>query len=270
MAGQLLIYERAIPVSSERHREWSVKTGTNYNFANSVNSVPILAAEFVSAARELTIIFAGENEAIFPAVMLGMRDGNNLYVGEDGSWQGKYVPAFLRRYPFVFALSEDQQTFTLCIDEEFEGCNKDGRGEHMFDADGERTQYLQTMLNFSREYQVQFNRTKQFADRLRELELFEPAQARFQLPDGTAASLAGFFTINREKLKALPGDTLAAMAATDELELCYVHLQSLNNIGLIAQKDVRAQPEETPAETAPAKPPAKGRNGAAKKKKADA
>jgi len=266
MAGQLMIYERAVPISSERHREWSVKTGTNYNFAKSVNSVPILAAEFVSAARELTIVFAGEKEAIFPAVILGMRDGDNLYVGEDGSWQGNYVPAFLRRYPFVFALSEDQKTFTLCIDEEFDGCNKEGKGEHMFDADGERTQYLQTMLNFSREYQVQFNRTKRFTDRLRELELFESAQARFQLPDGTSTSLAGFFTINREKLKALPGDTLSAMAKTDELELCYVHLQSLNNIGQMAQKDVRAQP----AETAPAKPAAKGGNGAAKKKKADA
>lgn len=267
-----MIYERAVPISSERHRDWSVKTGTNYKFAQNVNSVPLLAAEFIPAATEFTLVFAGEGEAIFPAVILGVRDGDNLYVGEDGSWQGTYVPAFLRRYPFVFALSEDETTFTLCIDEEFEGCNKEGRGEHMFDSDGARTQYLQTMLNFSREYQAQFTRTKQFSDRLRELDLLEPAQARFQLPDGTSASLAGFFTINREKLKALPGDTLAAMAKTDELELCYVHLHSLNNIGRMAQKELKAQPGDTAEDTAKttattkAKPAAKDKNGAAKKK----
>jgi hypothetical protein len=257
MAKQLMIYERAVPISSERHRDWYVKTGTNFSFANEVNSVPILAAEFIAAATEFTIIFAGEGDAVFPAVILSMRNGENAYVDEDGAWLGKYTPAFLRRYPFVFSLSEDKETFTLCIDEDFEGCNTDGRGERLFDAEGARTQYLEAMLNFSRQYQAQFLRTTQFTKRLRELDLLEPAEARFQLPGGESAALAGFFTINRNKLKALPGETLAEMAKTDELELCYVHLQSLNNITPMAQKQVGATPIDTAkAEPADQKEPA--------------
>jgi hypothetical protein len=36
--------------------------------------------------------------------------------------------------------------------------------------------------------------------------------------------------IERNKLKALPGDTLAGLARTGGLELMYVHLQSLRNL----------------------------------------
>lgn len=243
-----MVYERATPISSEQHRDWSVKTGGDYSFAKEVNSVPTLASEFIASATEYAIVFAGDGDTVFPSVILGVRDGENTFVGEDASWQGRYIPAFLRRYPFVFSRSANGDSFTLCIDEEFEGFNKDGKGERLFDVEGERTQYLENMLNFTREYQAQFNRTTLFANRLRDLDLLEPAQARFQLPGGEAASLAGFKTINREKLKALPAETLAEMAKTDELELCYVHLQSLNNLTPMAQRHVGAAPaSEEPA-----------------------
>ena len=257
MPKQLMIYEDAVPISTERHGEWSVKTGADYSYARGLNSVPLLAAEFIPAATEFAIIFAGEGDSIFPSVILGMRDGENSFVGEDNAWQGKYVPAFLRRYPFVFSRSEDGGTFTLCIDEEFNGFNQEGKGERLFDSEGARTQYLENVLKFTREYQAQFNRTMQFANRLRELELLEAAQARFQLPAGQSAALAGFQTINRDKLKALPGETLAEMARTDELELCYVHLQSLNNLTPMAQRQTAAARTTEAAEPAPEKPAGK-------------
>jgi hypothetical protein len=53
--------------------------------------------------------------------------------------------------------------------------------------------------------------------------------ARFKLPSGQKASLTGFMAIDREKLKTLPGEKLAELAKTGELELMYVHLQSMRN-----------------------------------------
>ena len=236
MAKQLMIYERAVPVSVEAHKGWSVKADNDFGFARDVNSVPVLAAEFAAAAMEYTIIFAGEGDVVFPSVILGMKEGSNAHVNEDGSWDGRYVPAFFRRYPFVFAASDDQQTFTLCIDEEYEGLNKKGKGERLFDAEGNRTQYLENVLAFSTEYQAQFNRTQAFAKRLNELGLLEPAQAQFSLAGGERTQLTGFKTINRDKLRNLPEETLAQMAKTDELELCYLHLQSLNNLTPMTQR----------------------------------
>lgn len=235
MAKQLMIYERAVPISAETHRDWSVKTGNNFSFAKDTNSVPLLAAEFATSALEHTIIFAGEGDAVFPSVILGMQSNNNDHVSADGTWKGNYVPAFLRRYPFVFSESEDGETFTLCIDEEFDDFNNKGKGERLFDTDGKRTQYLETMLNFIQEYQNQFQRTQIFARKLVEFDLLEPAQAQFQLA-GKQSSLGGFQTINREKLKALTGKKLKELAATDELELCYLHLQSLNNLTPMARR----------------------------------
>ena len=250
MSKQLMIYERATPISSERHRDWSLVAGEDYSYARAVNSVPLLAAEFIATAVMDTIVFAGSETDVVPTVILGMRDGENASVGPDGRWVGGYIPAFLRRYPFVFARSEDAKTFTLCIDEEFEGFNKDGRGERLFDSDGKRTKYLESMLTFVREYQALFERTNLFCRRLKEHDLLEPASARFRLPGGEQASLGGFLTINRDKLKALPGDVLAEMARTDELEMCYVHLQSLNNLTPMAQRIAAAAAGETAAPAA--------------------
>ena len=236
MAKQLLIYERAVPVSRQRHGDLSVKTGNNFGFAKHVNSVPLMAAEFALAAAEYAIVFAGQGEDIIPVVLLGVRDNENLFVNEDGAWGGRYVPAFLRRYPFVFSSTDDGQNFTLCVDEDFDGANRKGRGERLFDGDGERTQYLQSVLGFLQAYQVQFQRTRALTKRLKDLDLFESMQARFTLRNRQTLTLSGFLTVNREKLKALSGDQLAELSGNDELELIFLHLQSLRHLSATAER----------------------------------
>ena len=231
MTTQLLFYANAVPVNSQRHGGLYIKTGGDFGFARAVNSVPLTAVEFRRAANEYAVVFAGEGEAIMPVVILGVEAERNAFVGEDGGWDGAYVPAFVRRYPFVFASSDDGQTFTLCIDDSFAGCNTEGRGERLFDADGNRTQYLETVLNFVKEYQAQFQRTRAFCAHLKELGLLEPMQASFTLPDGSRRNLTGFMAVNRAKLKDLGDDVLALMARNDELELIYLHLQSMSHFG---------------------------------------
>ena len=71
MTTQLLIYQRAVPVSKQRHGDWSVKAGGDYAFTRHVNSVPLTAVEFPSAAPEYAIVFAGTQEAVMPVVILG-------------------------------------------------------------------------------------------------------------------------------------------------------------------------------------------------------
>ncbi len=247
MTTQLLIYQRAVPVSKQRHGSWSVKAGSDYTFTQHVNSVPLTAVEFPSAAPEYAIVFAGTEEAVMPVVILGVRERENQYVTEAGGWQAKYLPAFVRRYPFVFSSSDDGANFTLCIDEEFAGCNQEGRGERLFDVDGEQTQYLRSVLEFLKSYQVQFQRTQAFCRKLKELELLEPMQAKFTLGSGERALLAGFMAVNRDRLKGLSGEKLGELAKTDELELIYQHLQSLRNLSVVAQKMAQ---QATESETA--------------------
>ncbi|WP_295882274.1 SapC family protein [uncultured Thiohalocapsa sp.] len=236
MSAQLLFYSHAVPVNSNQHADLSVKQGGDFSFAAKVNSVPLTAVEFRPATREHVLVFAGEGENIVPVAVLGTTADENLFIGDDGAWTGDYVPAFIRRYPFVFASSDDGKTFTLCIDDSFSGCNTEGRGERLFDADGNRTQYLSTVLNFVQEYQAQFNRTRAFCAHLNELGLLEPMQATFTQPDGERRSLTGFMAVNRAKLKDLDDATLAQMAKRDELELIYLHLHSLGNFNALLKR----------------------------------
>src|SRR5260221_14321188 len=99
MAAQHLIYETAVPVSKARHAQWSVEIGTDYAFSRRVNSVPLMAVEFPGAAAEYAIVFAGNEEAVMPAGILGMREQGNLYLGPRRGWQGKDNTAFPRPLP---------------------------------------------------------------------------------------------------------------------------------------------------------------------------
>ena len=227
MSTQLLIYKTAVPVSRARHGTWSVEIGADYAFSGEVNSVPLMAVEFPQAASEYAIVFAGPENEVIPAVILGVRGNENLFLSKDSRWQAKYVPAFLRLYPFVFSRSDDR--FVLCVDEEFPGFNQDGRGQRLFGEDEKPTPYLDKVLKFLQEYQAQFLRTQRFCNKLRELDLLEPMQAQVTVDARRRHSLGGFMAVSREKLKALPGDKLAELAKTDELELLYLHLQSMRN-----------------------------------------
>lgn len=240
MTRQLLIYETATPLSSDAHRDLSVRAD-GYGFAAGINSVPVLTAEFALVGAEAPIVFAGEGDGTMPAAILGLKADENLFVGPDGAWLGRYVPAFVRRYPFVFAEQEPgSDTLTLCIDTAYAGVNSEGRGERLFDADGNRTRYLGEMLQFVSDYQAQHAQTRRFTARLLELDLLEPAAANATLPDGSRFALGGFRRVSAERLAALPDATALELFRSDMLGLIHLHLASLNQMqGLPARMTER-------------------------------
>lgn len=239
MATQVLIYETAVPVSSGRHGKCAVEMGENYGFARSVNAVPLMAVEFPLAAAEYAVVFSQSGEEVVPVVILGAQLQQNLYVNAADKWQANYIPAFIRRYPFVFTSSADGETFTLCVDEAFQGLNYLGRGKALFDAEGKPTAYVDDVLKFLQEYRAQYLRTKAFCSQLKALDLLEPMQAEFTLVDGEKMSLTGFQVVSRTRLKALSADTLHALAQSDALELVYAHLYSMRNFTALKDKLVQ-------------------------------
>jgi hypothetical protein len=250
MTKQLMFYESAVPVSATRHADLSVETGAGYAFASHASAVPIMALEFIAAASEYAIVFTAIGDEVFPAVVLGLRTDQNLFLGADGKWNAKYVPAFIRRYPFVFSASDDGRTLTLCIDESHPGVNREGRGSALFGADAKPTPYVDKVLEFVKEFQLQLERTRLFGRRLKELGLLEPMQANVTTPGGEKLTLGGFLVASRDKLRALSGDALQQLARTDELELLYLHLYSLRNFGDVKDRLIGSLPHEAEAQAA--------------------
>jgi SapC len=147
MTKQLLIYESAVPMSATRHGKMSFEPVADYSFSAGINAVPLMAVEFIRAATEYAIVFADTRDDVLPAVVLGVRPNENLFVSPDAKWQAKYIPAFIRRYPFVFSIGNDRRVVTLCIDEAHPGLNSDGRGQRLFGDDGKPSAYTEQVLN---------------------------------------------------------------------------------------------------------------------------
>jgi hypothetical protein len=272
LAKQLLIYQSAVPISVARHAGVSVEASDSYAFSAGINAVPLMAVEFPSASLEYAIVFAAEGEEIIPVVVLGVRNEQNLYLSPDGHWKAAYVPAFIRRYPFVFSASADGQSLTLCIDESHPGVNREGRGNALFGTDAKPTPYVEKVLEFVKEFQRHFERTRVFGRRLKELGLLEPMQANVTTPGGEKLKLGGFMVASRDKLRGLGGDVLQQLAGNDELEMVYLHLASLRNFNQVKDRlselpaaAPAAASVVAPAEPAAPAPPAQARPKRGKK-----
>lgn len=230
MAKQMLFYEHVVPISKERHGGWSVEKTADFSYSADVNSCPLMVTEF-RAAGGLPIVFSKTREGAMPVAVLGILPDQSQMVDGEGRWTGSYIPAFVRRYPFVFAQSEDGRTFTLCIDEGFAGIDRTGgRGERLFTDAGEPTPYLNAALNFAKTFEVESRRTMAFANLMEEHDLLDPMNAQITMLDGTRRALTGFSVISRERLKALPAEVVQDLFERDALELIYVHLMSVKNI----------------------------------------
>lgn len=236
MTKQLLIYESAVPVSAGRHAGVSLEPVAHYAFSAGINAVPLMAVEFLLAAAEYAIVFTKAGEDVMPAVVLGLRSDQNLYLSADQKWQARYIPAFIRRYPFVLSSSADGETLTLCIDESHPGVNREGRGERLFGDDGKPTPFVERALAFLKEYQASFERTRQFGRRIQDLGLLEAMQAQVTTPKGEKYSLSGFLSVSRDKLRALDGAALTQLAKTDELEFLYLQMQSMRNFNEVKDR----------------------------------
>lgn len=237
---QQLIYSNVVPVNRVAHREKSLQKMTHLAFAKQVNSFPIVAAEFLRAAEEMPIVFVDVPGGVVPVALTGLADQQNLMVTEEGKWDARYVPAFIRRYPFVFAESEGEgegeQELTVCIDEAYEGLNEEGRGERLFDSEGETTEYMTRIVSFLQDYERQFAATKAFCTRLVEQELLIDGTAQIDLGAAGKRNLAGIKIVSEAALNKLTDDQLVAMMRSGELRAIHAHMSSLSNINQLADR----------------------------------
>lgn len=230
VAKQLMFYEKVAPISVERHTGWSLQAGVSYAFASEANASPLMCAEFAAAATELPIVFGKSDKGYAPVAILGIEQDKSLMVDADGQWRGRYIPAFVRRYPFVFAASEQNDKYTLCIDEEYPGIDETGvKGERLYDGETPAPM-LERALEFSKNYEIEARKTTEFCRLLEENNLLDPMQAGIRMPDGEQRSVTGFHIISRDRLKEISDEVRDDFFKRDVLELVYYHLVSMRNM----------------------------------------
>lgn len=230
-------YRKVVALNSNAHRNLKFAANKiNFAFARDTTAVLIAGVEFAEAAREYPIVFIrGEDKKMRPVVLLGVRNAENLFVDEQGKWDARYIPAFVRRYPFVMAEGGEQGQLMVCIDEGCSALNAD-HGELLIDAQGNLEPRMNEVMQFLQNFQQEFVRTELLSNQLDELGLFVQQGARFDTATGETFQLNDFYLIDEEKFGQIADENLPKLFHSGALGLAYLHLASLGNMQKLSDR----------------------------------
>ncbi len=229
MAAGPMFYDAVVALNRDTHRNLRLdQAEAPYLFAANAHVIPALVDEFATASRTSPIIFAPGSPAPSPVFLVGLRPGQNAHVDASGKWVGRYIPAFVRRYPFILG-ETGQNGSVACIDERFPGFKKSS-GERLFHDDGSDTPFLQQKIRLINDYFIAAKRTGAFVQALQDLQLLQPVTIETNVPGGPSAALHGLFVINEAKFNALAAEDLLKLRDKGFLGAVYAHLLSLNSM----------------------------------------
>jgi hypothetical protein len=222
-----LFYSRPVPISPENFGGKSLALSANRGFARKTNLVPLNASEFALAQRHYPIVFSLE-EPHFPMAIVGVRTDENLFVGAEGRWwPDTYVPAYVRRYPFILMGKPGGKQFLLCADMDSEYV-VDG-GANPFFKDGKPVAAVDKAASFCRAFQADADKTQAFCAALAEQKLLEAKTAELAHPSARKIRLGPFRMVDERKFAELPGKMLTDWHTRRWLRLVHAHLFSLAN-----------------------------------------
>ncbi len=238
------LYRQPVLLDSTLHRAKRLAPLADFSITRHLHAVPLAAAEFAHAGLDLPIIFVptGERLAdgramVSPAALLGLSAQENLQL--DGTrWDARYLPAFIRRYPFLTAPVPGGEAPGVFVDAAWSGFG-DEAGEPLFAHDGAHTPALERALDFLRRFDEEQRKTRVFCERLVAQDLLEDMQADATLPGGRTLKVDGFLTVNERRFAELPGDVLLDWHRSGMLMLLHAHQASLANVRHLVERKAR-------------------------------
>lgn len=229
MADNPLFYRAITPLNRETHRDLGLRTlAEPYGFARSSHMIPALVEEFGAAARHLPIVFLPGTAGPSPVFLVGLKPGRNDFVGSDGQWTAGYVPAFLRRYPFMFGEVQGRDP-VVCIDDSYEGLSRE-EGDKLFSQDGGETTLLKDKIRFVNDYFNAAKRSELLGKRIQEHDLLRSISLEAKSPDGGSTSMHGLFAIDEAKFANLPDQAFLQLRKDGLIGPIYAHLLSLSAV----------------------------------------
>lgn len=239
--GGVMFYRQPEPLSPAQHGNLRVRVPAKpYGFAMGEASVPLLITEFLSAANSYPIIFVGPEHV--PMAAVGLPASGNLFIMEDGKYDAEvYVPAFLRRYPFVPAASgENADTMVACLDVAADHVSQTD-GEPLFER-GKTTPFMMNAVNFLDEFETGRRATMQVTQMYAEMDLFEDKQFEIGVGGAERKPVFGFQGLSEDKLAALGPDQVQTLYKSGALAAAYAHVISLKNWTRIVVKAAKKGP----------------------------
>lgn len=261
LTGNVLFYKNPQPINPEQHAGLGVKQiDQPFGFLREAHAVPVTVTEFGMAAASYPIIFVGDD--FTPVAVMGVRQGENLYVSAEGQIDPEfYVPAFVRRYPFVFANDNQGERLLLCIDRDAPMVSN--QPEVPLFENGEPSAFTQNAIEFCQEFERQRRATAEYTKIIKNMGLFEQKSIAFQPRDpqgnpiGEQQKIADYWAVDENKLNELTDEQFKELRTNGALGAIYAHMISLLNWQRVINRALRAQASASgAAAAAPAAPQA--------------
>jgi hypothetical protein len=246
-----LLYSGLEPVNLQQHGSWKIRRLDKSPNMAKVHAIPATVEEFPLLQRNYPIVFSvGENPV--PLALMGLNEGVNAFLDDDGVLIDKnvYVPAYLRRYPFLLArLRPDTDELSLCVDPTSGAVGDFEEGEPLFDGD-QPSETTKAILQFCEQFETAGQRTGAFMEDLRASGLLMEGEVAIQ-PEGQEQPFIyrGFQMVDEEKLRELRGDELRKMNQNGMLGLIFAHLFSLSQTREVFSRQVAQGKGPIPAPT---------------------
>lgn len=233
--SELLFYRKPVALNRESHCNLKFTPSDKFRFSREINSVPLTGIEFFEVSRDLPIFFSrSETGQYLPLALLSLRNNQHAQIDEVGVWQGNYVPAFIRRYPF--AMTDNQ---TVCFDAECDQFSEQD-GQPLFNENGENSETLNNVLQFLTNFDKSFKVTREFCDALAEQGLFKPFDIQVMGGDGKPVRLEGLHAVDETKLLGVDAEQVQHWFKSGQLAWIYAHLHSLGALRQLSKQQMQA------------------------------
>ncbi len=219
-----LFYTNPAPLDAKAHAKFGLKKNFGFAFTEGINAVPINLIEMPQVCHYYPIAFSPDNNAT-PVAILGLRDSENLFLKGDQWETNTYIPAYIRRYPFIFSEIPEQEQLTLCVDMNDKIVDEKS-DQKFFEADGKPSELSNNALEFCKSYHAAAQQTIEFSKALAKSGILVDREAQINVANNTRINFSGFKIIDEKKLADLDDKVFLEWRKKGWLPFLYAHLFS--------------------------------------------
>jgi hypothetical protein len=225
------------------HQQLRVHTGRGARFGDNVMVALTFPSEFRDLQAHYPIVFRKLEDGVGfePLALFGFEDGDNLFL-EGARWDASYVPLSIERQPFLIGVNGDELMVHVDLDNPRVSATD---GEPVFLTHGGSTEYLERINSTLLTIHQGLKATPAFSAALLEHALLESFVLDVERDDGCQHRLAGFYTINEERLGKLDGAALAKLHQSGYLQAIYMVIASLSNFRALIERKRRADARQS-------------------------
>lgn len=229
LTGKMFLFERPELMNKELHEGLGIsRPARPYDFCSKVRAIPVTVSEIPAAMKDYPIIFMSEENPV-PLAVVGLADDFNLFVDDNGEWEEhRYIPGYVRRYPFGLASEASGDRMAIIIDRAFEGLSE--KGEVPLFEDGQPSESTQQAIEFCKTFERDRQMSDEFGKRLKPFELIAGQTAQYTpSTGGEAQPFAQYFGIDEQKLNQLTDEQILELRQSGMLAIIYAIVMSLGN-----------------------------------------